>query len=87
VEKVIRIDRVYLVAAAAARGFNDELTVILTSLDGVFGQLPDDHPALPLLFDLQAAAQRCVWKAGDLMEFSARRGVAPPPPPLKKLLA
>jgi hypothetical protein len=87
VEKVVRIDRAYMVAAAAARDYNDELTVILNSLEGALSHLEEGHPALPLLQDLQSAAQRCVRKTEGLMEFSNRRGLPPVFAPLDKLLA
>jgi hypothetical protein len=64
-----------MVAAAAAREFNDEFTVILNSMEGILDHLEDGHPALPLLFDLQCAAQRCIGKNAALMEFSARKGL------------
>ena len=86
VERVVRIDRAYLVAAAAARDLNDELTVIMSSLEGILDRLDDGHPALPLLAELQGAAQRCIWKAAGLQEFGARRGVPPIATPLEKLL-
>jgi glucan phosphorylase len=86
VERVVRIDRAYMVAAAAARDFNDELTVIMSSLEGVLEHLEDGHPALPLLSDLQGAAQRCIWKSAGLLEFSARRGVPPVVARLEQLL-
>ncbi len=76
-----------MVAAAAARDYNDELTVILNSLEGVLEYLEEGHPALPLLQDLQNAAQRCVWKTEGLMEFSHRRGLPPVIASLEKLLA
>jgi hypothetical protein len=76
-----------MVAAAAAREFNDELTIILTSLEEVLEYLEDGHPALPLLFDLQSAAQRCVWKTAGLMEFGTRRGGQPTTARLEQLLA
>jgi glucan phosphorylase len=86
VERVVRIDRAYLIAAAAARDFNDELTVILNSLDAVLEHLEEGHPALPLLNDLQGAAQRCVWKTAGLLEFSVRRGIPPSIMRLERLL-
>lgn len=86
VERVVRIDRAYMVAAAAARDFNDELTVIMSSLEGVLEYLEDGHPALPLLNDLQGAAQRCIWKSAGLLEFSSRRGVPPLVARLEQLL-
>lgn len=76
-----------MVAAAAARDFNDELTIILNSLEGILEHLEDGHPALPLLFDLQCASQRCIWKAAGLMEFSVRRGVPANIARLEQLLA
>jgi len=76
-----------MVAAAAARDFNDELTVILNSLEGILDNLEDGHPALPLLFELQGAVQRCAWKSAGLMEFSVRRGIPQSIAPLEKLLA
>jgi len=87
VERVIRIDRAYVVAAAAARDFNDELTVILSSIDAAAATLEAGHPALAFLTDVQNAAQRCVWKSAGLMEFSSRRGVRPSATRLEHLLA
>jgi hypothetical protein len=86
VEKVVRIDRAYVVAAAAARDLNDDLTVIMSSLEGVLEYLEDGHPALSLLNDLQGAAQRCIWTSAGLLEFTARRGVPPVVAPLEQLL-
>jgi hypothetical protein len=65
------------VAAAAAHSFNDELTVILSSVNGVVELLEPDHAAQELLLDIQAAAQRCVWKAAGLLNFSARVNSGP----------
>ena len=45
VERVVRIDRAYMVAAAAARDFNDELTVIMSSLEGVLRVLGGRAPS------------------------------------------
>jgi hypothetical protein len=86
VNKVVRIDRAYAVAAAAARDFNDELTVILNSVSESLGILEEDHPARVLLLDLQGAAQRCVWMAEGLLQFSASRGARPSAAPLKELI-
>jgi hypothetical protein len=82
----VRTDRAYAVAAAAARDFNDELTVILNRVSESLGSLDEDHPARVLLLDLQNAAQRCVWKAEGLLQFSARRGTRPSAAPLKSLI-
>ena len=86
VERVVRTDRAYAVAGAAARDLNNELTVILSSVSDLLESLPDDHPARVLLLDLQNAAFRCVWKAAGLLEFSARRGLRPSAAPLESLI-
>ena len=65
-------DRACAVAAAAAHDFNNELTVIMNSVTGVLATVGEDDSSYPLLLDLQAAAQRCVWKASGLLNFSAR---------------
>ena len=64
-------------AAAAAHDFNNELTVIMSSVSAALGALDVQHPARPLLVDIQAAAQRCVWKASGLLNFSARVNSVP----------
>ncbi|HUB83476.1 MAG TPA: hypothetical protein VMB03_31975 [Bryobacteraceae bacterium] len=69
--------RACAVAAAAAHDFNNELTVILSGAAGALRLVPASHPARELLLDIQAAGQRCVWKASGLLNFSAR--VSPGP--------
>ena len=64
--------RACAVAAAAAHDFNNELTVILSSAADALALLDATDPAHLLLLDIQAAAQRCVWKASGLLNFSAR---------------
>jgi hypothetical protein len=68
--------RACAVAAAAAHDFNNELTVILSSVTAAITSLDrspcDDRSVRPLLLDIQAAAQRCVWKASGLLNFCAR---------------
>ena len=71
-EQLTNADRACAVAAAAAHDFNNELTVILSSVAGALGAVPAENPARELLLDIQAAAQRCVWKASGLLNFSAR---------------
>jgi len=72
VEPLTAADRACAVAAAAAHDFNNELTVILSSVAGALGAVPAENPARELLLDIQAAAQRCVWKASGLLNFTAR---------------
>jgi signal transduction histidine kinase len=71
-ESLSNAKRACAVAAAAAHDFNNELTVILSSAADVLRSLDDTDPARVLLLDIQAAAQRCVWKASGLLNFSAR---------------
>lgn len=82
----MKSDRVWAVAAAAAHDLNDELTVILTSVTSSIEALEPGHPARPLLFDLQSAAQRCAWKASGLLNYSARHGAQGVAVPLETLL-
>jgi signal transduction histidine kinase len=77
VEQLSNTNRACAVAAAAAHDFNNELTVILNSVAAALATLDAQHPARERLFDIQAAAQRCVWKASSLLNYSAR--VSPGP--------
>jgi hypothetical protein len=86
VERVVRTDRAYAVAGAAARDLNNELTVILSSVSDLLESFDEGDPAHIRLLDLQGAAQRCVWKAAGLLEFSARRGLRPSAAPLESLI-
>ena len=81
-----RADRPYAVAAAIAHDLNNELTVILTSVAVSLAMIDDGHPAVPLLLDLQEAANRCAWRAAALLNFSARKGVLAAPIPVERLL-
>src|ERR1035438_609816 len=51
-----------------------------------FETLEPGHPARPLLLDLQRAAQRCVWKASGLLNYSARRGSPPVNASMERLI-
>ena len=72
VEYLSESNRACAVAAAAAHEFNNELTVILNSVTNVLELVDENDEAYLLLVDLRAAAQRCVWKASGLLNFSAR---------------
>jgi hypothetical protein len=86
VERLTQADRAYAVAAAAAHDFNDELTVILNSINGSLAAIEPGHPARQLLLDLRGAAQRCAWKASGLLNYSAGRGARPTAAPLERLI-
>jgi phosphoserine phosphatase len=51
---------------------NDELTVILNSVSESLETLDAEHPARPLLLDLEIAAKRCVLISSGLMHYSQR---------------
>ena len=73
VERITKADHAYAVAAAAAHDFNNELTVILSSVANSMMAL-EPHPARPHLVDLQEAAQRCTRTTSGLLAFSFSRG-------------
>jgi hypothetical protein len=77
VQDLTNTNRACAVAAAAAHDFNNELTVIMSGVTAALGALDAQHPARALLLDIQAAAQRCVWKASGLLNFSARVNPGP----------
>jgi hypothetical protein len=70
-------NRAVAVAGAAAHDFNNELTVIVSSVSAALATLPPGHPAREMLLEIQAAAQRCVWKAAGLLNYSARMSTSP----------
>jgi hypothetical protein len=86
VEPITRISRDCAVAAAAAHDWNEELTVILSSIDVLLAKGGADTPGRDILLQLRAAAQRCAWKASGLLNFTARRGVAPSAASLESLI-
>ena len=76
-EPLTHADRAAAVAAAAAHDLNNDLTVILSAVSSVLAELPNDHPAREFALEIRAAAQRCVWKASGLLNFSARSNPGP----------
>jgi signal transduction histidine kinase len=81
-----KADRACAVAAAAAHDLNNELTVILNSVAASLKMLERGHPANELLLDIRRAAQRCVWRASGLLNYSARRGVRTVRTPFDRLV-
>ena len=45
-----------------------------------------EHPARPILSEVQHAAQRCIWKTSGLSHYGARHGVPPSPVPMERLM-
>lgn len=79
-------DRGLAVASAAAHDLNEDLTIIVSSAVLALEFLKDDHPARPLLIELQQAARRCAWKTSGLLNYSARQGTRPVNVPMEKLI-
>jgi hypothetical protein len=78
VERLTKADQACAVAAAAlAHDFNNELTVILSSVSSAIATLEPGHPARPSLLDLEGAARRCAGKCGHTLAFSLRHGIRP----------
>jgi len=74
VERFTRADQATTLAAALAHDFNNELTVILSSISTLIGTLEPGHPARPQAFELQDAAERCAQKTSGLLRFGMKRG-------------
>lgn len=78
VERLTKADQACAVAAAAlAHDFNNELTVILSSVSSAIATLEPGHPARPALLDLEGSARRCAQKCGNTLAFSLRHGIRP----------
>jgi len=86
VERLLKTDRVCAIAAAAAHGLNNELTVILNSVSNSIPTLEPGHPARPDLLDLRLAVLRCSRISSGLLEFSARNGARPASAPFDHLV-
>jgi hypothetical protein len=87
VEHLTKADQAYAVAAAAAHDFNEELTVILSSVANSIEALEPGHPARSHLLDLQVAAQRCVRTTSGLLAYSFSHGLRPLATPFETLIA
>jgi len=77
VERFMKADPACTLAAAAAHDFNNELTVILSSISTLIEALDPDHPARAQALDLREAAQRCARKTCGLLRFGLKRGRRP----------
>ena len=85
-ERFTKADQACALAAAAAHDFNNELTVILSSISNLISALEPDHPALAEIRDLQNAAQRCARKTSGLLRFGLKRGNRPMRTALESLI-
>ena len=82
----MKIDRVCAIAAAAAHGLNNELTVILNSVSNSIPTLEPGHPARADLLDVHLAVLRCSRIASGLLEFTARNGARAAFAPFDRLI-
>ena len=73
VERITKVDHACAVAPAAAHDFNNELTVILSSVSSLILALEPGHPSRPQLLDLQDAAHRCARMSSGLLRFGIQR--------------
>ncbi|HLI85690.1 MAG TPA: hypothetical protein VKV17_17380 [Bryobacteraceae bacterium] len=87
VERLTKADQAYAVAAAAAHDFNEELTVILSSVSQSIQTLEPEHPARRHLRELQAAAERCARTTSGLLAYSFSRGCRPVATPFEALIS
>jgi len=86
VERFRNPDPACVLAATAAHDFNNELTVILSSVANLIDTLQPGHPAMLQALDLQEAARRCARKSSGLLQFGWRRGARPSRLPLEVLI-
>jgi hypothetical protein len=77
VERFSQPERAWAVAAAAARDLNDQLTIVLSSVDVGLDELELADPLRGTLLALRAAAERCAYTTGVLSKFSWKRGARP----------
>jgi len=59
-------------AAGVAHELNEELTVIMSSLEAATAHLDPGHPARRELKQLRMAARRCVHTTESLLAFTSR---------------
>ncbi len=85
-ERIFKLDKPYSVAASVSHDLNDELTIILSSALLSMELLDLDHPAVPLLLEIQCAAERCAGRADGLLNYSARKGGLPVPASFETLI-
>jgi len=63
--------------AAAAR-FDDEFTILGSSVQAPIRQTPPEDPARPALLEIQAAIQRSMWLSSGMLNYAIRKGARRP---------
>ncbi len=60
---------------------------MLSAVEAAIVSLEPGHPARPLLFDIQTAAQRCAWKVSGLLKYTEAKGAKPSPEVIEYVIA
>lgn len=69
-----------------AHDFNNEFTVILSSVSNAMMALEPGHPARQALVDTEGAIDRCTRKCRSVLAFSVRHGIQPARAPLEAVM-
>ena len=85
-ERYAKTDQASALATAAAHDFNNELTVILSSVSSMIEALDPEDPVRTRALELQDAARRCAQKTSRLLRFGARRGARAARTSLERLI-
>ena len=85
-ERHTKADKACVLAAATAHDFNNELTVILSSVSNLIDRLEPGHPARRQALELQEAARRCARKTSKLLHFGFERGACAVRTSLERLI-
>ncbi len=67
--------RALAVQAAVAHDLNNELTIILSTLQDAISDLEPNHPMRSDLIEARSSAQRCSWKVSGMLNYCNRSGV------------
>jgi hypothetical protein len=64
--------RALAVQAAVAHDLNNELTIILSTLQDAISDLEPNDPMRPELIEARSSAQRCAWKVSGMLNYCNR---------------
>jgi hypothetical protein len=86
VERLLKSDRAFTLAASVAHEFNNDLTIILSGVAGSLAAMEPGHPARPALAASRAAAERCAARCRDLLQLAEAHHVRPLRLPIASLM-
>ena len=69
------LGRALAVQAAIAHDLNNELTIILSTLQDAISDLEVNDPLRPGIIEARSSAQRCAWKVSGMLNYCNRSGV------------